>query len=167
MSHPLVLHYARHMLKHFDDVLSDEQCKDIHDSVDLPELAQNIIEQGPPFTRRQIEVLTKVAGEMDDQHSFERDGHMWRDDILDKYADHIQNYKYNYKEEARQIDPSINPEEEHIGPMAQDIQKADPNLVTADPATGYLEVKIPESVMEHTGLIAELARRVRELEKHV
>jgi hypothetical protein len=151
------------MLKHFDGELSDEQCKEIHDSVDLSELAQNIIQQGPPYTRRQAEVLAKVAGNMDDDHDFERDGHMWRDDILEKYADHIQNYKYQYNEEALKLDPSTDLETEHIGPMAQDIEQVNPAAVINDPETGYKKVDTGRLALMNAGAIASLARELREI----
>src|SRR5690606_39549653 len=45
-------------------------------------------------------------------------------DLLNAYAKNIYNYAYNYKPEARNVDPSIDPSQEHIGPMAQEDRKS-------------------------------------------
>jgi hypothetical protein len=143
-------------------VVSDEDCKVIKESCNLNELAQQILESGPPFNEREIEVLTEAAGNMDDDHDFQRDGHQWRDDVLENYAKYIQNYKYTYKPEAQQLDSSIDPNEEHIGPMAQDIEKVNPAAIKETPE-GVKTVDTGRLALMNAGAIAQLAREVEEL----
>jgi hypothetical protein len=144
-------------------VLSDETIKDVKDICDIKTLAQAILEQGPPFSEHEVEILAEAVGDMDEDHNFSQDGHVWRDDILDKYAEHIQNYEYTYKPEAQDVDPSIDPEETHIGPMAQDIEKVNPAAVQETPE-GVKTVDTGRLALMNAGAIASLARKVNELE---
>jgi hypothetical protein len=146
-------------------VLSDEDVKTLEDTVDLKELAGEILNAGPPFNTRQVEILIKAIGDMDDDHSFEQDGHRWRDDVLDAYADHILNYKYTYNDEAKKVDPSIDTSVEHIGPMAQDIEQVNPAAVHEDPKSGYKTVDTGRLALMNAGAIAELARQIKELQR--
>jgi hypothetical protein len=159
-------HLANRILRSYGAILSDEHVKTIEDNTDLQELAAEIIQQGPPFNDRQVEILVKAAGEMDDDRSFNRDGHIWKDEVLDAYADHILNYKYKYNEEALKVDPETDLDKEHIGPMAQDIEKVNPAAVYEDPETGYKKVDAGRVALMNAGAIAELARQVREMQKH-
>jgi hypothetical protein len=154
---------AAHLLKTKHHVLSDEQLKDIEDSTDSELLVGEIMRNGAPFNPKEVKYLAKHAGKMDDDHDFERDGHVWRDDVLNNYASHIKNYAYKYKPEAQDVDPSIDPNEDHIGPMAQDIEKVNPAAVKADPKTGYKTVDTGRLALMNAGAIAELAREVAEL----
>lgn len=156
--------YASLLYRDYGHVISDEQCKQIRSGVDEKEMAEFILHRGPPFNMREIEFLSELIGDMDDDHSYKKDGHQWTDEVLDKYADHIQNYRYNYTEEALKVDPSIDTEEEHIGPMAQDIEKVNPAAVKTD-ASGYKVVDTGRLALMNAGAIAELARQVQEL-KH-
>ncbi len=155
---------AAAMLHVFHPVLSDEDVKKIHDSVDIKETAAAIIESGPPFTISEIKTLVKAAGEMDDDHNFEKEGDIWKDDTLGKYAEYIKNYKYTYKDEAKKVDPSIDTKQEHIGPMAQDIEKVNPAAVQTD-KSGYKVVDTGRLALMNAGAIADLAREIKEL-KH-
>ncbi len=144
--------------------LSDEDCKAIHDLTDIKELAAQIIENGPPFTAAEVKTLVKASGGQYGGRSFDDDGDNWLDDTLSKYAEHIRNYKYNYIEEAKKVDPSIDTKTEHIGPMAQDIEKVNPAAVQTD-KSGYKVVDTGRLALMNAGAIADLAREVQEL-KH-
>lgn len=82
--------------------------------------------------------------------------------VVNAYADHIKNYVYTYKPEATQIDSSIDPEEEHIGPMAQDIEQVNPACVKETPE-GVKTVDTGRLAMMNAGAIADLARQMQEL----
>ncbi len=146
---------AANILRYCDTVLSDEHCKQIKEDTDIGLLAEAILKNGGPFNEKETRFLAEAIGASDDED--------WDDDILEKYADNIMNYKYTYKEEAKDVDPSIDTSEEHIGPMAQDIEKVNPAAVHADPATGYKTVDTGRLALMNAGAIADLAREIREL----
>lgn len=85
------------------------------------------------------------------------------DDVLDKYAEHIRNYLYTYKPEATSIDNSINPEEEQIGIMAQDLEKVNPACVQETPE-GIKVVDTRKLALMNAGAIGDIARRLISLE---
>ncbi len=154
--------YAANVLYAYQSVLSDEDCKQIISKGDPKEIAAMILEHGSPFSRQEVIALVEAAGDMDDDHSFSADGKAWKDDTLDKYAKYIRNYKYTYKEEAKQIDPSIDTNTEHNGPMAQDIEKVNPAAVVED-ASGYKTVDTGRLALMNAGAIADLAREIQML----
>lgn len=127
---------------------------------------EELIKRGKPFTNDEVAMLVDFIGDMDDDHCFEEDGDCWRDDVLDKYAEYIQNYIYNYKPEAKHIDPSIDPDEEHIGPMAQDIEKVNPACIKETP-NGIKTVDTGRLALMNAGAIADLARRLDDLERRM
>lgn len=86
------------------------------------------------------------------------------DTVLQGYADHIHNYLYTYNEEALKLDPETDLEQEHIGPMAQDLEKVNPATVIVDPESGYRSVDTGRLALMNAGAIAELARRMEDLE---
>ena len=90
----------------------------------------------------------------------------WEDDtdssVLNAYADHIRNYVYTYKPEAVEVDSCIDPEQEHIGPMAQDIEQVNPACVK-ETADGVKTVDSARLAMMNAGAIGELARQLNEL----
>ena len=90
----------------------------------------------------------------------------WEDDtdssVLNAYADHIRNYVYTYKPEAVEVDSRIDPEQEHIGPMAQDIEQVNPACVK-ETAEGVKTVDSARLAMMNAGAIGELARQLNEL----
>lgn len=90
----------------------------------------------------------------------------WDDDVLKGYADYIRNYLYTYKPEATQIDSSIDPNQEHIGPMAQDIEKVNPACIQETPE-GVKEVDTARLSMMNAGVIGDLARRLQALEEAI
>jgi hypothetical protein len=146
-------------------VLSDENMKVIQDTTDPKTLAKEILEQGPPYNEKEIKILVKAAGKLTDTLNdldFERDGHRWGDSIMAKYAKHIQNFPYTYKEEAKGVDPSIDTKQQHIGPMAQDIEQVNPACVTETPE-GVKTVDTARLALMNSGVIADLAREIQEL----
>ena len=89
----------------------------------------------------------------------------WGDEdgsILGAYADNIKNYVYNYKPEATQVDPNIDPNQEHIGPMAQDIEQVNPACVKETPE-GVKTVDTSRLAMMNAGAIDDLAREIQDL----
>ena len=89
----------------------------------------------------------------------------WGDEdgsILGAYANNIKNYVYNYKPEATQVDPNIDPNQEHIGPMAQDIEQVNPACVKETPE-GVKTVDTSRLAMMNAGAIGDLAREIQEI----
>lgn len=84
--------------------------------------------------------------------------------ITEKYADNIQNYEYNYKPEAKNIDPSIDPSETEIGPMAQDIEKVNPSAIV-ETEGGIKTVDINKLCLMNAGAIADLARDIKQIKE--
>ncbi len=83
--------------------------------------------------------------------------------LADLYAKYIKNYLYTYKDEARNLDASIDPNEKHVGPMAQDIEKVAPDCVK-ETANGTKVVDGNRLALVNSGVIADLARRLDDLE---
>ena len=88
------------------------------------------------------------------------------DDMVKDYADNLRNYLYTYKESAKDIDPSIDPNEYHKGPMAQDIEKVAPDCVK-ETSNGTKVVDGNRLALVNAGVIGDLARRLLELEAKV
>jgi hypothetical protein len=153
--------YADYMLS--NRILSDEEFKEFGDDLDPKLIARIILESGDELTPEIMEFLLEQTDAPFD-YDFERDGHRWRDDVLDKYAEHIRNYHYTYKPEATAVDASIDPDEEHIGPMAQDIERVNPACVVETPE-GVKTVDTGRLALMNAGAIAELAREIAAL-KH-
>jgi len=90
----------------------------------------------------------------------------WTDDndgsVLSGYADYIKNYVYTYKPEATQIDSRIDPNQEHIGPMAQDIEMVNPACIKETPE-GVKTVDTARLAMMNAGAIGDLARQMQDL----
>lgn len=82
--------------------------------------------------------------------------------VLAGYADFIHNYLYNYKPEAQELDSSINPEQDQIGPMAQDIEKVNPACITETPE-GIKTVDTRKLALMNAGAIGDIARQLNEL----
>jgi hypothetical protein len=171
------------ILKEYGDMMSNKERDDLYESAgDLKKVAQYTYQLGAPFNQREVELLSRVVGNMNLDNNFERDGDLWSDDILNKYAEFVHNYQYQYNDNAHDVDPDIDTEEVHVGPMAQELEKVDPSLVNVDAKSGYktvntdkLEVlndqaleelkrKDPEAAARYTlysaGAIADLARKV-------
>lgn len=140
------------------DVLSDEHMKEICESCDPQELAAAIMERGGPFSARDAQALSRFFKNDD----FDTSGDVWEDEVLDKYAEYVNNYEYTYKPEAQEIDSSIDPNETHIGIMAQDIEKVNPACIKETPE-GIKTVDTGRLALMNAGAIADLAREVRDI----
>jgi hypothetical protein len=90
----------------------------------------------------------------------------FQDSVADAYGDNAKNYAYTYKPEATQIDPEIDPNEEHIGIMAQDIEKINPACIKETPE-GVKTVDTGRLALMNAGAIGDLARRLKALEERV
>jgi hypothetical protein len=84
--------------------------------------------------------------------------------LAELYAKHIRNYLYKYKPEAKNIDSSIDPNEQHVGPMAQDIEKVAPDCVK-ETENGTKVVDGDRLALVNAGVIADLVRRLDALEE--
>lgn len=88
----------------------------------------------------------------------------FEDDVTDAYGKFAKNFAYTYKPEATDIDPSINPEELHIGIMAQDIEKINPACIK-ETEEGVKTVDTGRLTLMNAGAIGDLARRLKALEE--
>lgn len=111
------------------------------------------------------QLLSMLVGNPDG-FDFEKDGDDADDSVLEDYAQFIKNYLYTYKPEAQEIDPAIDPSEEQIGPMAQDIEKVNPACIKETPE-GTKTVDTGRLALMNAGAIADLARRLDELEAKI
>lgn len=134
------------------NILSDEDMKDV----------KAIASRGGPFSIDEVALLSLAAGDHDG-HNINEDDDEYDDDILDKYAEHLRNYVYTYKPEAQSVDSSIDPNEEHVGIMAQDLEKVNPACVQETPE-GVKTVNTGRLALMNAGAIGDLARRIEKLE---
>jgi hypothetical protein len=146
--------------------LSDEDFKRIDEHIDPEDVARALLLAGPPFTKAELKHIVQFTKDKYGDYDFDKDGHRWKDDILDGYAEHIKNYYYKYKPEATEIDSDIDPEEMHIGPMAQDIEEVNPACITETPE-GVKTVDTGRLALMNAGAIAELARQIKEMKNAV
>jgi hypothetical protein len=158
--------FVAQMLRVMPKVVSDEDLKDFGYGLDVEDIVREIVQNGGPYNEREIRYMVKAAGDMDHMHNFERDGDLWTDDTVAKYAEFVHNALYKYKPEAREIDPDIDPEQEHIGPMAQEIEKVNPACVVETPE-GVKTVDTARLALMNAGVIAQLARDVKNLEAKI
>ena len=127
-----------------------------------PEKAVELFKRGK-FSPEEIKDLIADIGPDSDDHDFEKDGENWDDSVLQGYADYIRNYLYTYKQMAKNIDPTIDPEQEQIGPMAQDIEKVNPACIK-ETENGTKTVDTGRLALMNAGAIADLVRRLDSLE---
>ena len=138
--------------------------RDFNDRVNEGYL-RRLANRGGPISAEDTELLSRIAGRSPDGFSpFDGDDEGVTDEMLEGYAKYLRNYLYTYKDEAQDIDPSIDPEEEHAGPMAQDIEKVAPDCVKETPE-GVKTVDGNRLALVNAGVIGELSRRVLELEE--
>lgn len=130
-------------------LLSDMRCK----------LIKSMLSSGKPLQKEQVTLVISDTGHPD---GFD-DNTEWTEDVAKKYADHLKNYLYTYKEEATDIDPEINPNEKHIGIMAQDLEHVNPTCVK-ELEDGTKVVDTNRLALMNAGVIADLARRLKALE---
>lgn len=143
------------------NVLSDEDYKMLEE-LDPHNMALAILMEGPPYSASELEFLDDMLPE---KYKFDiKNAGIWKDDVLNGYMKHIRNYIYNYKKEAQAIDPSIDPEEKHIGPMAQDIEQVNPAAII-ETSEGVKTVDTGRLALMNAGAIAELAREVASMKE--
>ena len=131
-----------------DYLLSDAEEKYVH----------KLASRGGPFDDDEMRFLIRMSGMQIDQDDDEE----WSEDVLDKYAEHLRNYLYTYKDEARELDPSIDTSEKHIGIMAQDLEQVNPACVK-EAANGTKVVDTARLALMNAGAIADLARDMKEV----
>lgn len=126
-----------------------------------------IANKSEPLNAEEFKFVLTGAGPLDDTHNMLTDDITgWDDSILDAYAEHINNYIYKYREAAKDIDSSIDTEEEQIGPMAQDIEQVNPACVDSLP-DGTKTVDTNKLALMNAGAIADLARKLDKLIQHL
>ena len=143
--------------------LSDARMKNIRDHYEqhgMPEFPQDLdwlMEKAGSFTR----------GDKTYDPSAEDWGGDEKDEsVLNDYANYIRNYVYTYKPEAQNIDPSIDPNDEHIGPMAQDIEQVNPMCVNETPE-GVKTVDTSRLAMMNAGAIGDIARQLKDIQERL
>lgn len=117
------------------------------------------------FNRGDIKDLMTIVGPGATNLPFDYDDD-WTDDMVQEYADNLYNYLYNYTDDVHSVDETIDTEEKHRGPMAQDIEKVAPDCVT-ETSSGIKTVDGDRLALVNAGVIGELSRRVIDLEKEV
>lgn len=134
------------------NVLSDEDMKDV----------KAIAGRGGPYSLDEVALLSMAAGKDGDGYGLNEDEDA-DESVIDGYARHLHNYLYTYKDEARRIDPSIDPSQDQIGIMAQDLEKVNPACVNTT-ASGVKTVDTGRLALMNAGAIADLARRLDAIE---
>lgn len=143
--------------------LSDARMKNIRDHYEqhgMPEFPQDLdwlMEKAGSFTRGD-KTYDPSAG---DWGGDEKD-----ESVLNDYANYIRNYVYTYKPEAQNIDPSIDPNDEHIGPMAQDIEQVNPMCVS-ETSEGVKTVDTSRLAMMNAGAIGDIARQLKDIQERL
>lgn len=166
--------FAEEMEPYIDEIMSELQntdsnkywqIQDLYGSQVLSDIEEKHIQKlaarGGPYSQDELAFIARMAGPTSDGHSFDDEDEM-DDSVLDSYAEHLRNYLYTYKPEATQIDPSIDPEEEHIGIMAQDLEQVNPACVK-ELEDGTKVVDTNRLALMNAGAIADLAREMQEV----
>lgn len=115
------------------------------------------------FTEDDVRKIISLIGYNDEDLDIDDDKD-WDEDIMEGYADYIRNYYYTYKDIAKAVDPSIDTEQEHLGPMAQDIEKVNPACIK-ETEDGIKTVDTQRLAMMNAGVIADIIRRLDALEE--
>lgn len=117
------------------------------------------------FSEEDVRQLIDQLGYSDEDQDIDSEED-WDEETMEAHADYIRNYYYTYKDIAKDIDPSIDTNEEHLGPMAQDIEKVNPACVKETPE-GVKEVDTQRLAMMNTGVIADIIRRLDSMEQRL
>jgi len=115
---------------------------------------------GKPYSGSELQFLHDIAKEHSgEEYAYDvKDAGIWAPETLDGYARYIKNSVYTYKPEATKVDPSIDPEEKHIGPMAQEIEKVNEACVKETPER-VKKVDTGRLALMNAGAIGDLARQ--------
>jgi hypothetical protein len=150
-------------------IISDVNCKILKqlaskkgdfdaDDIALLELIRDN-ELHNPYSDKENNAVFKFFG-----NNFTRPDENASDDMVQEYADNLYNYLYTYRPEAQRLDSRIDPNEDHRGPMAQDIEKVAPDCIIDTPE-GYKEVDGSRLALINAGVIGDLSRRLIALEE--
>jgi len=159
----------------FTEFLSSPEFKEVakphvHDYVmsDLNQkVLRNFANREEPLTQEELALVAHIMDRDNEPTDAGDNGDAeWTDDMVKEYADNLRNFLYQYKQSATQVDPSINPDEYHRGPMAQDIEKVAPDCVK-ETSQGVKVVDGNRLALVNAGVIGDLARRLIELEDSV
>lgn len=129
--------------------------------MELDELFKN---QGN-FTEDDVRKIIEQIGYSDEGMDIDSEED-WDEEMMDAYAEYIKNYWYTYKDIAKSVDPNIDTETEHYGPMAQDIEKVNPACVH-ETEDGVKTVDAARLAMMNAGMIADVIRRLDALEERL
>jgi hypothetical protein len=154
--------HAGHIVRALRDdsyILSDDDYKRFGEA-DPMEIAKAILDHGRPYSAEELEFLHSAAKKLSgDDYTYDiKNVGIWSPKTLDGYAKYIKNSVYNYKPEAQEIDPSIDPSVEHIGPMAQEIEKVNPAAII-ETEEGVKTVDTGRLSLMNAGAIGDLARQ--------
>ena len=127
--------------------VSDERCKQLQAMLSAGNVSADDV--------------SSMLGDLGIDIDYEND-----DSILDSYANHLFNYLYTYKPEAQNVDPSIDPSQEQIGIMAQDLEKVNPSCVKETP-DGVKTVDTGRLALMNSGAIADLARELISMKRRL
>lgn len=128
-------------------------------------IVKRLANKKEPLTEDEVTALAYIMGKGDGNLD-PSDSESWSDDMVQEYANNLRNFLYTYKESAKQIDSSIDPNEYHRGPMAQDIEKVAPDCVK-ETSQGVKVVDGNRLALVNAGVIGDLARRLIALEDKV
>ena len=132
--------------------------------IDLNEIFAKRLASKGDLDAEDIRLLATLAGPMDG-HTID-DEEEWDNDITEKYKQHLVNYLYKYKPEARNVDSSIDPNEKQVGIMAQDLEKVNPSCVR-ETEDGTKVVDTGKLALMNAGTIADVARQCEELKQRL
>lgn len=135
----------------------EEACKTVDGDLHT-RLMKGIIAKGADRDDDDMNYVMMHAGPLDDEHNWTDDQSDWDQDVLDRYAEHIENYMYSYKDDDTQ--------EEQIGPLAQDIEQVNPACVD-ELSDGTKVVDANKLALMNAGAIADLVRLVQRLTDRV
>lgn len=136
-----------------NSVLSDIHCK----------ILKELANKEDALSPAEVGFIKYMAGPMQISDDSEVD---WDSNMLDGYAKYLRNYLYTYKEEAKQVDPRIDPNEEHVGPMAQDIEKVAPDCVK-ETSEGVKTVDGNRLALVNAGVLGDVIRKLNALEEKI
>lgn len=117
------------------------------------------------LTADELMFVAENAGKYNDRDILDDDNE-WDEDMLQGYAEHLRNYLYTYKDSAKLADPSIDTDELHNGPMAQDIEQVAPDCVN-ETDDGIKTVDGSRLALVNAGVIGDLVRKLNDIERRL
>lgn len=117
------------------------------------------------LTAEELMFVAENAGKYNDKDIMDDDSE-WDEAMLQGYAEHLRNYLYTYKDSAKLADPSIDTDEVHNGPMAQDIEQVAPDCVK-ETDDGIKTVDGSRLALVNAGVIGDLVRKLNDIERRL